>query len=193
MDSIKLQPVINSLDINYQRGESLTLEVNSAAQHKQQQFILWAIILLIALIGLALAFQFTTLLDFDTKGILWLIGFVLLIGFSVFQIVRHYSKTPYTFKKIAFLSDKIEIHRKATPQIIPMIAPFEYTLRLNQAGERPQIIMSLLDNQTVRFQLDNMQDFPIVTDAIADVLNTQFKSHKVIDDFVEELTFESIS
>ncbi|MFK7950188.1 MAG: hypothetical protein AB8G11_21540 [Saprospiraceae bacterium] len=192
MNSIKLQPLINSLDIDYQRGKSLTLAVNSETQTKQQQFFIWSILLIVGLIGLALAFQFTTLLDFDTKGILWLSVLILWIGFSIFQIVQHYSKTPYTFKKISFESDKIKIHGKGTPRIIPTTSISLYTLRLNQEGERPKIIMLLSDNQPVRFQLDNMQDFPVVTDGIADVLKFRFKAHQVINDFVEELSFERI-
>lgn len=187
MNSIKLQPIITSLNIDYQRGQSLILEVNAAIKQKQSQFLIWSIVLIIGLIGLALAFQFTTLLDFDTKGILWLVGFVLLLSFSIFQIVRNYSKTPYSFQKIAFLPDKIEVQNKGT-RTVP-IPSNEYALRLNQAGERPQITI-LFDNKSVHFQLDSMQDFPIVTDAIADVLKFEFKEHQIINDEVEELTFK---
>lgn len=189
MNRIKIQPTINSLDIDYQRGQSLTLSVNAAERLKQQRFWLWSIVLILTVVALALAFQFTSLLVFDTKGILWLIGFVLVTGFSVFRIIQNYSKTPYTFQKINFLFDKIEIYKKSTPRIVTIPKDFEYTLRLNQAAKRPQITM-LLNDQTIRFQLDNMQDFPIVTDAIADVLKSTFKTHKAINDDVEELVFE---
>jgi len=190
MNGIKIESVINSLDIDYQRGKSLIIAVSSATQTKQQQFLIWSIVLIIGLIGLVLAFPFMTLLDFDTKGILWFIGFVLWFSLSIFKMIRNYSKMPYTFKKISFWSDKIEVEGKGTPQIIRVASTSRYILQLNQASERPQITM-LIGEETIHFQLDNMQDFPIVIDAIADVLKAKFKEHRVTNKDIEELIFES--
>ena len=50
MNSIKLQPIITSLNIDYQRGQSLTLEVNAEIKQKQQRFLIWSIVLIAGLI-----------------------------------------------------------------------------------------------------------------------------------------------
>ena len=101
-------------------------------------------------------------------------------------MIKNHSKAPYTFQKISFLLDKIEIQNKSIRTI--SIPSYKYTLRLSQAGKHPEITM-IFDNQSVHFHLDSMQDFPIVTDAIADVLKAEFKEHQIINDNVEELFF----
>lgn len=189
MNSIKLQSIINSLEIDYQRGKSLLLKVSEAEQKKQKRFWFWTVLLIISSFTLILFLVLKPNQAFKYPDILLVISAVLNIMFSIIMARKNYNSTKYTFKKIKFTANQIEVVNRQTSKTIQIKRPLEYKLILNQNDSRPIIQMNILNTASITFQLDSMQDFPIVTDAIADILNTEFKAHQAINDFTEELTF----
>lgn len=188
MKSIKLAPIINSLNIDYQPGKSLTLRVSKTEQEKRKRFRFWLVILLIVVTALLVAIRYTSMLSFDNQGVLLIIVFGLLIGYSIFRSTQNYIKVPYTFQKIVFLPTSIQVDEEAT---IKIQSPVAYDLILNQKAIRPFIKMKLSTGELISFHLDSMQDFPVITDAIADILKSKFESHQVIDESTEKLTFRN--
>lgn len=183
----------STLDIDYIRDESLTLKVSDLELKNNKNYQIWrfvGIILTILCITL-LSLIFNFLFEFNiTTFIILLI--ITLVGSTIYAIRKAmslYQSMPYTFNSITFQPTEIIIDETK----YEMQPPFMFSLFLNQARNRPTISLENFDSEIVYFQLDSLQDFPIITDAIAAVYGLSFCNQEDIltDDFEEILYFYS--
>lgn len=179
----------STLDIDYVRGESLTLKVSDLEQENIKQHQLWTIVT--AILVLIFFLLFSTFFNFFLEnwywGILFLTG-LFPIAYAAKKVMSSQSETSYTFDKMEFIPTAIIINNTQEIELKP---PFLIDLILSQGSNRPSIELRNNDNFLVHFQLDSLHDFPIVTDAIAAVYGLEFKEHTDINEFTEKLTFST--
>lgn len=184
----------STLDIDYIRDESLTLKVSDLELKNNKNYQIWRfvgiILTILCITLLSLIFNYF-LFEFNiTTFIILLI--ITLVGSTIYAIRKAmslYQSMPYTFNSITFQPTEIIIDETK----YEMQPPFMFSLFLNQAKNRPTISLENFDSEIVYFQLDSLQDFPIITDAIAAVYGLSFCNQEDIltDDFEEILYFYS--